>query len=416
MAGSSVRQQEANSYFSLIKQQISLNISPSSFDFNQDDESPIESLASCDSFALSPLTPNTASPVSLSGDAYTLPSNPSIVSEKSEGPFSFGAFEDWMVWDDPADQALSPVCESQKPSGLVKMEPMSPNLTMLDLQAAPGSQGANSISVDPLSISNNLDDCTFNDSLNDEPLFQSPQTSLSPQLSRLPSRGGLYSTPLSWERPQLSKYQYGTAFPPLSRAEEEKLRSIAMPIKQEAPLSPSSASSPEDSHIGRKRKNSADDEEDDEFDSDTGARYAGSRPRHAPVKKTSHNMIEKRYRTNLNEKIAMLRDSVPSLRIVSKKNEKGKEMTEDLQGLTPAHKLNKATVLAKATEYITHLEKCNKHLAKENQALKSRLEAFEVLLMARSGDVLPRPSHSSNSSSASRPRPPHRYSSFDGRL
>lgn len=57
-------------------------------------------------------------------------------------------------------------------------------------------------------------------------------------------------------------------------------------------------------------------------------------------------MIEKRYRTNLNDKIAALRDSVPALRIMSK-SARGEDTTEDreeLHGLTPAHKLNKATV------------------------------------------------------------------------
>ena len=58
-----------------------------------------------------------------------------------------------------------------------------------------------------------------------------------------------------------------------------------------------------------------------------------------------NNMIEKRYRTNLNDKIAALRDSVPSLRVISKKNSRGEEIQEDLQGLTPAHKLNKVCCL-----------------------------------------------------------------------
>jgi hypothetical protein len=65
-----------------------------------------------------------------------------------------------------------------------------------------------------------------------------------------------------------------------------------------------------------------------------------------PIKKTAHNMIEKRYRNNLNDKIAALRDSVPSLRIMTK-SARGEDTTEDreeLHGLTPAHKLNKATV------------------------------------------------------------------------
>ncbi len=76
------------------------------------------------------------------------------------------------------------------------------------------------------------------------------------------------------------------------------------------------------------------DDEDDDGDDDK------------PVKKTAHNMIEKRYRTNINDKIAALRDSVPSLRIMSK-SARGEDTThdrEELHGLTPAHKLNKATV------------------------------------------------------------------------
>jgi hypothetical protein len=85
----------------------------------------------------------------------------------------------------------------------------------------------------------------------------------------------------------------------------------------------------------RKRKSSDEPEEDEEEDEEG-----------KPIKKTAHNMIEKRYRMNLNDKIAALRDSVPSLRIMSK-SVRGEDTTEDreeLHGLTPAHKLNKATV------------------------------------------------------------------------
>ena len=40
-------------------------------------------------------------------------------------------------------------------------------------------------------------------------------------------------------------------------------------------------------------------------------------------------------------------------------------------------------MLSKATEYIAHLEKRNRYLVKENAALKSRVDAFEILVMAR---------------------------------
>ncbi|KAI3583540.1 hypothetical protein IWW34DRAFT_654070 [Fusarium oxysporum f. sp. albedinis] len=164
----------------------------------------------------------------------------------------------------------------------------------------------------------------------------------------------------------------------LTPALQEKLRNIAMPPHLQY-HSPKSASSPDSANgelrrASRKRKSSADpeDEEEEEEDGDQ------------PVKKTAHNMIEKRYRTNLNDKIAALRDSVPSLRIMSK-SARGEDTTEDreeLHGLTPAHKLNKATVLSKATEYIRHLEKRNNRLLDENGAMQARIAAFEKLFMA----------------------------------
>ncbi|KAF9876289.1 sterol regulatory element binding protein sre1 [Colletotrichum karsti] len=175
----------------------------------------------------------------------------------------------------------------------------------------------------------------------------------------------------------------------LTPAQQEKLRNIAMPahLQYQSPKSepsPGSAtsdhkaaglSSPDahDSKASRKRKSSADIDDDDDEDDENH-----------PVKKTAHNMIEKRYRTNLNDKIAALRDSVPSLRIMSK-SARGEDTTEDreeLHGLTPAHKLNKATVLSKATEYIRHLEKRNNRLIDENSAMQNRIAAFEKLFMA----------------------------------
>jgi hypothetical protein len=146
----------------------------------------------------------------------------------------------------------------------------------------------------------------------------------------------------------------------LTPAQAAKLQSIAMPSQLKHSQSPTytespaslsnptfarSSSSPDAAgpakRTKRKRKDSADleaEEDDDDEEVD------GSSPQ--PAKKTTHNMIEKRYRTNINDKIAALRDSVPALRIMSK-SAKGEDVTEDkeaLSGLAPAHKLNKATV------------------------------------------------------------------------
>jgi len=206
---------------------------------------------------------------------------------------------------------------------------------------------------------------------------------MSPTLNDIPPREGLYSTPLSWSRPTPGSRQSTSYNGILTPQQEAKLRNIAMPSQagDRSPGSPSSVSSPEPyTDNRRKRKSSVEDDEDDE---EADSPPSSSSKRQPPIKKTAHNMIEKRYRTNLNDKIAALRDSVPALRVMSKRNSRGEEIEEDLQGLTPAHKLNKATVLSKATEYIAHLEKRNKYLTKENASLKARVDAFEILVMAR---------------------------------
>jgi hypothetical protein len=369
-----VRQEPIADYFStLSRRPQNPTISPSSFAWDQSpskDPAALISSNSCDSILPSPNSPTL--PFS---NTYALPDP---LEQKGEQAFNFGAFEDWMRWDDPADIALSP---SPDCFPEMKLEPVTPNMGSLQLQN--GASPTN-ISVNPSAISrSNIEDTSAvfgEDPMAEEPLFQSPSTLISHPLSDISPREGLYSTPLSWTRPVVGRHtpSNSNSYAPLSPNQESRLRDIAMP-SQKYPTSPSSVSSPEPIEFNRrKRKSSIEDNDDEEEDSPPP-----SNGRHPPVKKTAHNMIEKRYRTNLNDKIAALKDSVPSLRVVTKKNSRGEEIQEDLQGLTPAHKLNKATVLSKATEYIAHLEKRNKVLSKENSALKSRVEAFEALVMSR---------------------------------
>ncbi|KFY36527.1 hypothetical protein V495_07813, partial [Pseudogymnoascus sp. VKM F-4514 (FW-929)] len=226
--------------------------------------------------------------------------------------------------------------------------------------------------------------------------------------------------PLPWNGPPMSlgapmQPNLESVQPPamgsLSLAQQELLRSIAMPAHLQYPSaqhqqgSPQSAtsrrqsgsgtmSSPDHQARARKRKSSTEGIEEDASGDESGQR---------PVKKTAHNMIEKRYRTNLNDKIMALRDSVPSLRVMTKsaRGSDGSTEVEDLEGLIPAHKLNKATVLSKATEYIRHLEKRSKRLAEENESMKARVAAFEKLFLSGSmgfnmtPDLTP-PSHPHN--------------------
>ncbi|TVY92221.1 Sterol regulatory element-binding protein, partial [Lachnellula willkommii] len=241
------------------------------------------------------------------------------------------------------------------------------------------------------------DTLAFTDPLEgDDPLFPVDWD----QETTPPYEGNLYSTPLNWDPPEakvepLPHAPYQTMpMNSLTPAQQEKLRNIAMPQhlqyrNQHSPTSThksASVSSPETNDNRRKRKSTSSADEEDDEDGE-----------HPPVKKTAHNMIEKRYRTNLNDKIAALRDSVPSLRIMTKsaRGEDTADDREELQGLTPAHKLNKATVLSKATEYIAHLEKRNKRLQEENVEQKARLAAFETLFRSGSMGFSPTPPMSS---------------------
>ena len=116
----------------------------------------------------------------------------------------------------------------------------------------------------------------------------------------------------------------------------------APPSDASSPLAPSPTSS-----VGRKRKSSHDDSPVNEVPPQAAATAAADKS--APSKKRSHNIIEKRYRANLNDKIAELRDSVPSLRLTYKQRHGGnlkKSNEDDDIDLTSGNKLNKASILS----------------------------------------------------------------------
>ncbi|KAI9357670.1 hypothetical protein DFJ73DRAFT_189078 [Zopfochytrium polystomum] len=92
-------------------------------------------------------------------------------------------------------------------------------------------------------------------------------------------------------------------------------------------------------------------------------------------RKVAHNAIERRYRNNINERITELRLVVPALnsaklRALAADNKRGKgnrsvaaddepeddDQDDVIDGIPAATKLNKATILRKATEYIIYLK------------------------------------------------------------
>ncbi|CAH6718825.1 serine-rich protein Tye7p [[Candida] jaroonii] len=105
--------------------------------------------------------------------------------------------------------------------------------------------------------------------------------------------------------------------------------------------------------------------------------------------KSSHNVIEQRYRNKINDKFTALQNSVPTLRVVAKrKNDDEKERNDfsedesdnDLEGLEPARKLNKGTILAKSIEYIKFLELKNNRMRNEYNQLIEQAKMLGIAI------------------------------------
>jgi Helix-loop-helix DNA-binding domain len=167
----------------------------------------------------------------------------------------------------------------------------------------------------------------------DEPLFRSSEP--LPETADLPPSDWLYCTHPSREQ---SRPGHRVANPSssitLSPEEESRLCSIAMPTKPCA-ASPLSSPSPElrDKRNPWKRKSS------ESSRSNLSPQLHGRR---SESKRTAHNIIEKRYRTKLNDNIAALRDSIPGLCVVD--NLCGEDLPGDLQDKSPINKPNKVFI------------------------------------------------------------------------
>ncbi|KAK4187187.1 hypothetical protein QBC35DRAFT_515631 [Podospora australis] len=264
-----------------------------------------------------------------------------------------------------------------------------------------------------------LDNALSDDDDDDDDGFSS--INLADHLSRIesappqdvPPREGLYSTPLSWERPQPGLRMdslIGLNNESLNEDEQRRLIAIAMnpgpsmgglgsnislnfggfnsgmatPFTagglggMSKPVSPPQ-SGPPHARSGApnppKRQGSISDKSKEKL------KPGGDR--------TAHNDIERKYRTNLKDKISELRDAVPALRTIP---EDGDEEDGTQPSRTP--KVSKGTVLTKATEYIHWLERRNKQIVLEHRDLSRRLQAFEQLLNASARPAYTMPMYS----------------------
>lgn len=176
----------------------------------------------------------------------------------------------------------------------------------------------------------------------------------------------------------------------LTPAEEKSLQNIAMPyllskvkissvpsspiLSQQSSISPTPSPEPEPevrTRKTKKRRANIDDE-------DVPSALCQSRKR-------GHNAIEKRYRTNLNDKINCLRQGVPSLCGTSHSADEADDSdAEGVDSKIGQQKYGKAAILTRALEYIQHLESTSQRLGGEVTTLKIRVGAFEKLAMSGS--------------------------------
>jgi hypothetical protein len=277
-------------------------------------------------------------------------------------------WDDWMKWEGGAAEIQFP--ESRRESLISNIS--SPETWSTDRESA----GREAISAS-YSTANEFpfEDAPFE-------LEEAPLAS-----SGLP--GTLFPSKL---QPQQDLRRSFRGFSSLTEAEERDLQDIAMPYRMlssiklgSEPSSPTSSHSTESpspspepetrTRKTKKRKSSLDDEE-------LPSALCQSRKR-------GHNAIEKRYRTNLNDKINCLRQGIPSLRRQSGSDSKSDEEAQDsdaegIDSKTGQQKYGKAAILTRALEYIKHLESTTQRLGGEVDILKTRVGAFEKLAMSGS--------------------------------
>lgn len=98
--------------------------------------------------------------------------------------------------------------------------------------------------------------------------------------------------------------------------------------------------------------------------------------------RTSHNLVEKQYRTRLNDQFDFLLSSIPSDLV-------GHHMNGPERGDRPEKRISKADVLALAKKHIENLEKGKREVEEENVGLKrTNKQLNEVWMNQNGGSIL----------------------------
>jgi hypothetical protein len=269
------------------------------------------------------------------------------------------SWDDWIQWGSNTLEPDSPVGD--------RRESLASNVSLIDTCADGAGENLMSRSY---SADNHY---LFDDS---------PFELESPAQSSSSSAVDFMSAPLPtylWrEQDQPSTLR---RFSSLTPEEEKRLKDIAMPYRMQSliqtptehgsPLAPSppklsSATATIETRIRKSRKKKQSPPQETMANTLRQSRQKG------------HNAIEKRYRTNLNEKIDCLRQGIPSL---SRTSSSGSNSGDEDLGETRwdgQQKYGKAAILTRALDYIKHLENTTQRLGGEVESLKGRTGSLDM--------------------------------------
>lgn len=132
----------------------------------------------------------------------------------------------------------------------------------------------------------------------------------------------------------------------------------------------------------------ASDDEDDELDQASTKPTAPSKADAKQRAKQAHSLVERKYRENLNAKIAQLHTTLQSSHYGPKV---GEEVDSDAAASTnaiPSAKVRKSDVLTEAMNYVNQTEVEMRHMENEIHRLSERVRVLEKLVRCEDCSLL----------------------------
>lgn len=255
-------------------------------------------------------------------------------SRFTEDPSTLDCSDYWLRFDsDNESESIFTENRESKPTTLSQPHPRS--------RVVGRPRNSFKVAYPPSSTADLVDDSALDHALSDEDdLFsmaladQLNKTDSVPVPSEIPPRERLYSTPLSWEAPQPGfRMDYVNVNPPFQDPERQRLLAIAMGTGQAQQQQSNSRQAPGMDFRFEINQSPTTMSDSKSNTPEPRAKPAATRPQ-APSRTNSteavdklrekprnsdraaHNDIERKYRTNLKDKIAELRDAIPSLRAI----------------------------------------------------------------------------------------------------